>query len=161
MIASTFIIVFIRSSNKVEPLLTNTSVKRTPRVCSCLSLLLLFDSKTHGQYRSHLRCPSYREFIHLSHNIGKIKRTMVSRVRPIIRATCEHKNASRWVICNLPQNLFIFRSSFHCCAMLFFVFFFVRKENPTKLSLVSSLFIAFFMSRSDMLAICKKSNLTS
>ena len=59
---------------------------------------------------------------------------MVSRVRPIIRVTCEHKNASRWVICNLPQNLFIFRSSFHCCAMLFFGIFFVGKENPTKLS---------------------------
>ena len=33
----------------------------------------------------------------------------------------------------------------------FLVLFFVRKENPTKLSLGSPLFIACFMSRSDIL----------
>ena len=43
----------------------------------------------------------------------------------------------------------------------FLVLFFVRKENPTKLSLVSPLFIACFMSRSDMFAISKRSKLTS
>ena len=58
---------------------------------------------------------------------------MVSRVRPIIRATCEHKNASRWVICNLPQNLFIFRSSFHCCAMLFFGIIFCQEGKSYKI----------------------------
>ena len=155
-------IIFIRSSNKVQPLLTNSSVKRTLRVCFYLSLLPLFDSHDvlvpfKVTVLQRVDCISYI----LSHNIKKIKRTMLSRVRPIIRATCEHKNASRWVICNLPQNLFIFPSSFHCCAMLFFGFIFVGKENPTKLSLVSPLFIACFMSRSDMLAISKKSKLTS
>ena len=43
----------------------------------------------------------------------------------------------------------------------FLVLFFVRKENPTKLSLVSPLFIACFMSRYDMFAISKRSKLTS
>ena len=43
----------------------------------------------------------------------------------------------------------------------FLVLFFVRKENPTKLSLVSPLFIACFMSGSDMFAISKRSKLTS
>ena len=136
MIASTFMIIFIHSSTKVEPLLTNTSVKRTPRVCSCLCLLPFFDFTTHAYYWSHLRCPSYRvdciSYI-LSHNIRKIKRTMVSHVRPIIRATCEHKNASRWVICNLPQNLFIFRSSFHCCAILYLGIFFGQEGKSYKI----------------------------
>ena len=86
---------------------------------------------------------------------------MVSRVRPIIRATCEHKNASRWVICNLPQNLFIFRSSFHCCAMLFFGIIFCQEGKSYKIVIGVTFVYARFMSRSDKLAISKKSNLTS
>ena len=54
-----------------------------------------------------------------------------------------------------------FGALFTAVLCYFLVFFFVRKENPTKLSLVSPLFIACFMSRSDMLAISKKSKLTS
>ena len=34
----------IRSVYTVDSLLTDTSLKRTPRVCPCLSLLPLFDS---------------------------------------------------------------------------------------------------------------------
>ena len=61
-----------------------------------------------------------------------------------------------------PKTCLYFGARF-TAVLCYFLFFFVRKENPTKLSLVSPLFIACFMSRLICLQslIGKKSKLTS